>query len=96
VHNKYEKSINKNTNFNNAIIDNPEYIKYLHSNGGQNIPNEIKSKQELRSLLEKRYFRFLSKVSIILDISDLQWEEKGKQEKEEGPRQEPSEDSRRK
>jgi len=42
-----------NTNFDNAIIDNPEYIKYLRSNGGLNIPNEIKTKQELRSLLEK-------------------------------------------
>jgi hypothetical protein len=53
VHNKYDQSINKNTNFNNAVIDNPNYIKYLHSSGGQNIPDEIKNMSELRSLLEK-------------------------------------------
>ena len=84
VHNKYEKSINKNTNFDNAVIDNPEYIKYLHSDGAQNIPNEIKSKQELRSLLQKRNIGKDYSINDLLDLSDLKWEEKEKQEEEEG------------
>jgi uncharacterized protein YjbI with pentapeptide repeats len=72
IHNKYEKSINKNTKFDNAVIDNAEYIKYLHSNGGQNIPNEIKSKSELRSVLEKRVDMDENKLNHILNISELQ------------------------
>jgi hypothetical protein len=71
VHNNYDQSVNKGTNFNNAVIDNPEYIKYLHIHGGQNIPDEIKSKQGLKSMLEKRDLDDYV-VNQILSVSDLQ------------------------
>jgi hypothetical protein len=41
------------------------------NDGGQNIPNEIKSKQELRLVLEKRLIDE-DRVNSILNISDLQ------------------------
>jgi len=42
------------TDFSNAIIDNPDFLKHLHEKGSQNIPNEIKNKQELRRELLKK------------------------------------------
>ena len=41
------------------------------NDGGQNIPNKIKSKQELRLVLEKRLIDE-DRVNSILNISDLQ------------------------
>jgi Pentapeptide repeats (8 copies) len=37
-----------NTDFSNAIIDSPDFLKYLREKGCKKIPNEIKNKQELR------------------------------------------------
>jgi hypothetical protein len=71
VHIQPEQSINKGTNFSNAVIDNSEYIQHVLNDGGQNIPNEIKSKQELRLVLEKRLIDE-DRVNSILNISDLQ------------------------
>jgi uncharacterized protein YjbI with pentapeptide repeats len=70
IHNQYEQSIYENTNFYNSVIDDPKYIKYLHSNGGQNIPGEIKSKQELRSLLNERNYDEQT-ANLILSFSHL-------------------------
>jgi hypothetical protein len=48
--------VNKYTDFSNSIIDDPDFLKYLHEKGCQNIPNEIKNKQELREELLRRNF----------------------------------------
>jgi hypothetical protein len=46
--------VDTHTDFLNAIIDNPDLLKHLREKGSQNIPNEIKSKQELGTELLKR------------------------------------------
>jgi hypothetical protein len=40
-----------NTSFSDAIIDNPEFIRYLRT---QRAPNEVKNRQELVSSLERK------------------------------------------
>ena len=47
-------SLSENTNFDNAVIDNAEYIGHLYNSGAQKIPKQIKTIQELKSALEKR------------------------------------------
>ena len=61
-----EKTVVLNANFENAIIDNPEFIKHLHNNNCQNIPEEIKYKQELMFRLERKKLD----ENLILDILD--------------------------
>jgi uncharacterized protein YjbI with pentapeptide repeats len=46
--------VDTDTDFSNAVIDNPDFLKHLHKKGSRNIPNEINNKQELRRELLKR------------------------------------------
>jgi uncharacterized protein YjbI with pentapeptide repeats len=46
--------VNKHTDFSNSIIDDSEFLKHLHEQRSQNIPNEIKNKQQLREELMRR------------------------------------------
>jgi len=46
--------IDTHTDFCDAIIDNPDFLKNLHEKESQDVPNEIKNKQELRGELLKR------------------------------------------
>jgi uncharacterized protein YjbI with pentapeptide repeats len=49
--------VDTHTDFFNALIDNPDFLKHLREKGSQNIPNDINNKQELRKeLLKKRNF----------------------------------------
>ena len=41
------------TDFSNAIVDDPDFLKHLREKGSQNIPHEIKNKRELRELLRR-------------------------------------------
>jgi uncharacterized protein YjbI with pentapeptide repeats len=45
--------VDTHTDFSNAMIDNPDFLKHLREKGCKNIPNEIKNKQELRRELLK-------------------------------------------
>ena len=48
--------IDTHTDFSDAIIDNPDFLKHLHEKGSQNIPDEIRNKPELREKLLRRDF----------------------------------------
>ena len=58
------------TNFSNATIDDPDFLKHLREKGSQNIPDEIKNKQEL---IEKLLKRNLAQeiIDINLNLSQL-------------------------
>jgi uncharacterized protein YjbI with pentapeptide repeats len=58
------------TDFSNSIIDDPDFLKYLHEKGCQNISNEIKNKQELREELLRRNFSQQT-INFYLRISQL-------------------------
>jgi hypothetical protein len=62
--------VNTRTDFSNAIIDNPDFLKHLRKKGSQNIPNEIRNKQELGGELLKRNLD-QSDIDTYLDVSQL-------------------------
>jgi hypothetical protein len=45
--------IDRNTDLSFAIIDDQNFLKYLHEKGSQNVPVEIRNKQELEESLLK-------------------------------------------
>ena len=49
--------IDTHTDFSNAIIDNPDFLKHLHEKGCQNIPDEIRNKPELRERIAEKGFQ---------------------------------------
>ena len=61
-----EKTVVLDANFENALIDNDAFTKYLHNNNCKNIPKEIKNKQMLRKGLESKKLD----QNIILKILD--------------------------
>ena len=46
--------VDKNTDFSKSLIDDSDFLKFLHEKGSQNIPDEMRNKQELKSELLKR------------------------------------------
>jgi hypothetical protein len=63
-------SVDTYTDFSNSVIDNADLLKYLHEKGCQNIPNEIKTKQELQEeLLRKNCYQ--GTIDFCLSISQL-------------------------
>ena len=62
-----------NTDFFDAVIDNPEFLTYLHEGGSRNIPDVIKNKQELREKLRKKD---LTETTIVYYLSLSQLPEK--------------------
>ncbi len=59
------------TDFSNAMIDDPDFLKHLREKGSQNIPDEIKNKQELRGELLKRSRRSKGTINFYLSLSRL-------------------------
>jgi uncharacterized protein YjbI with pentapeptide repeats len=53
----YDNLIINNTTFKDAIIINPEFIRYLKTQKAQKIPDEIKNKQDLESRLKRAKFK---------------------------------------
>jgi hypothetical protein len=66
----YDDLVVNNTNFNDAIIDNPEFIQYLRRNKAQKIPEAVKNRQELESRLETREYSRKT-IDYLLSISKL-------------------------
>jgi Pentapeptide repeats (8 copies) len=63
--------VDTHTDFFNAIIDNPDFLKHLREKGCQNIPNEINNKQELRKELLKKRNIDPNMLDIYLSSSEL-------------------------
>jgi uncharacterized protein YjbI with pentapeptide repeats len=66
-----EAIVDTHTDFFNAIIDNPDFLKHLREKGCQNIPNEINNKQELRKELLKKMNMDPNMLDIYLSSSEL-------------------------
>jgi uncharacterized protein YjbI with pentapeptide repeats len=62
--------MNTYTDFSSAIIDDPDFLKHLREKGYQNIPDQIKNKQELREKLLRRNLPQEAK-DFILGVSQL-------------------------
>jgi hypothetical protein len=59
--------LNVSTDFSNSVIDDPDFLKYLHEKlQASHIPNEIRNKLELREELLRR-----TKIDLCLRISQL-------------------------
>jgi hypothetical protein len=58
------------TDFSNAIIVDPDFLKHLREKRSQNIPDEIKNKQELREKLRNRDFD-QGTIDLYLRVSQL-------------------------
>jgi uncharacterized protein YjbI with pentapeptide repeats len=66
-----DKTVVLNANFENALIDNHEFLEHLFKNQGKNIPKEeIQNKQELRLQLESRKLD-QSFITELLNLSKL-------------------------
>ena len=67
--------VDKNTDFSKSLIDDSDFLKFLHEKGSQNIPDEMRNKQELKSELLKRgmdenqieYYLGLSQLPVLKD-----------------------------
>jgi hypothetical protein len=67
--------VEMSTDFSGAVIDNPEFLKYLHERNFRNIPDVITNKQELRERLKEKG---LPEDTIVYYLSFSQLPEKPK------------------